>query len=139
MSIKITSKYPKEIFLKNIENLYKKNKWYSLPKGISGSINNNKVNLGIQAGIIFWLGRGRLKGTLQSNESGSILEGELNSPTTATIIPLIIFAPLLYLAKNEILIISITGVIFCVFGYLLVKADHSQLIEALNEAANNNG
>ena len=139
MSIKITSKVSKEIFLQNIEKLYKHNKWYSLPKGIKGTINNNKILLCVESGAIFWLGRGKIEGTLRPSKNGSTFEGELSSPIIATLLPLIIFSPLLYLAKNETLTIAIVGLLFCTFGYALVKSDHSQIIEALNEAAENHG
>ncbi len=137
MAIRIESDYSKEILKVHLEALYKHEAWYSLPKGITGKINNNKLSVGIENGIVFWLGRGKFEGKITTAENGSVLIGNLNSPKVATLTPVVFFAFLMALIPENSISLLLFGLVFCLFGFLLVKADHSQLLEVLNVAAGN--
>lgn len=137
MSIQIESKYSAEMLQSRIEALYRHKAWYSLPKGVVGRTSKHKICIGIENGIVFWLGRGKLEGEIKSTESGSMLIGKFNSPAVAIFTPVVFILFLLALMPEEIVSLFLLCFVFCVFAFLLVKADHSQLLEALNKAAGN--
>jgi len=133
MTIKIESKYSKEVLKARLDSLHKHKAWYSLPKGIVGKTKGSKLFIGIENGLVYWAGRGKLVGEVRSTDKGSILIGDLNSPAAAILIPQMFIIFLLALIPEDIISLLLLGTTFSIFGFFLVKADHSLLLKILNE------
>jgi hypothetical protein len=140
MTLNIESAHSKEVLKARLEALYMHNHWASLPKGIFGRSNQYKFTIGVENGPPFaWPGRGKINGKIITNNHGSQFIGEFNSPAIATITPFICMVLMIGIMPENVLPLVLICIVFCLFGYCLVKSDHSLLEQVLNEAAGNYG
>lgn len=129
---KVYSDFTASVLKEKIISLYIQEHWYSPPSGFIGINKGNYVEIGVGNGILLWPGRGRIKGYIQQQQNGCSFEYKLNSPLIAMLFPFILVIFFSALIPNYMLEIAVLGFIFCILGLLLVKADHSQLNELID-------